>query len=87
MFELGDLIWLISANSVLQMLKLAIMPQCTEIGLANSRIVLTRVPNPLDHLRQTNIICLKLVKAPHHQQSRNVQRPVEELPQPGVLGF
>jgi hypothetical protein len=73
------------SSLILQMLQLAIMAQTTDIRLADRRIVLARVPHSLDHLRKANVVGLELVKPPHHEQRRDVQRPVEELAEAGVL--
>ena len=61
------------------------MAKSTWLGFADGSIIGACVPYSVDHLRQPDVVGLELVEAPHHQQRRNVEGPVEEFAEAWVL--
>jgi hypothetical protein len=74
-----------SAALVGKMLELSVMTKSREIGLAHCCIIVSRMPYPFDHLRQSHVVSLELVEAPHDQQCCDIECPVECLAQTGMF--
>lgn len=68
-----------------QMLELAIVSQARQLGLANGRVILARVPQSLDCLHHSDIVGLKLVESNCHNHGCNVQQPVKHFSHRWVL--
>lgn len=69
----------------LKLLQFTVMAQSAHVGLADSSIIGACVPYSVDHLRQPDVVGLEFVEAPHHQQCRHVEGPVEEFAESGML--
>jgi hypothetical protein len=52
---------------------------CTSINLTLPPICKLSLPDSLDSLGDANIVCLELIKADSHRQSRTIKEPVEGL--------
>lgn len=65
------------SHLVRQVLQLPIVTQGIRVKLVDGRIVWSSPPNPLDRLRNTDVVCLELVETNAHKECSEEKSVIE----------